>query len=63
MSENYYIKYCNYKKNDKDFMFVSDNDYVLFVNVIKVEDFWLKKLIDLREDLMHYKKPNNPLLI
>ncbi|EAR88181.2 hypothetical protein TTHERM_00016470 (macronuclear) [Tetrahymena thermophila SB210] len=62
--EIYKLKFYDYKKNDPNFHFVSEYDYMMIINVVKVDDLWLKRLIDIRKELENYKKPNNqPFMI
>ncbi|KAL4476462.1 hypothetical protein ABPG74_010195 [Tetrahymena malaccensis] len=58
--EIYKIKFYDYKKDDPTFQFVSEYDYMMTISVLKVDDLWLKRLIDIRKELENYQKPNNP---
>ncbi|KAL4464166.1 hypothetical protein ABPG72_008568 [Tetrahymena utriculariae] len=61
--EIYKLKFYDYKKNDYNFRFIQDYDYIMAINVFKVDDLWLKRLIDIRKNLENYQRPNNPPFI
>ncbi|KAL4476460.1 hypothetical protein ABPG74_010193 [Tetrahymena malaccensis] len=58
--EIYKLKYYDYKKDDPNIKFISEKDYIMIITLLKVDDLWLKRLIDIRKELQDYQKPNNP---
>ncbi|EAR88179.2 hypothetical protein TTHERM_00016450 (macronuclear) [Tetrahymena thermophila SB210] len=61
--EIYKIKFYDYKKNDPNFYFIQEFDYSMTINVLKVDNLWLKRLINIRKELENYQIPNNPPFI